>query len=390
MHPRPPPAFFQGAVLRMSLDEDQSGMAPQGRKAADDVFNIARLVPAGTDDRGRRRFLDGAQPEGAGDGPFRQAHPAEAGEIGQVPVQEGGDAGDGERHQQMRPAGDHFEFGQVQQIGDVLGTGPVVDGNRRLEVKGLGEIENGLPEPAVPLDDDAGSGVADGSELLEDSEQIVEATDDVGEDDDVERLSGQGQFLHRRGQERQVRMALLCQADHLPGDVDAYAFRRAERGQEIAGAASDLEDPLAGGDIVLRDGFQALVVAPIAALPVENLRSIAVEDGFDGRKVGPKRLRRDPITGDQTSRRPLHHGFFGRLRNYSTKNSKGPGEAENRTSEAAGGVESSDRSGAAARKPMNEIDDPAEWDRLRKLIRGKPALRRLYEEVYSRYAGCVS
>jgi SAM-dependent methyltransferase len=39
---------------------------------------------------------------------------------------------------------------------------------------------------------------------------------------------------------------------------------------------------------------------------------------------------------------------------------------------------------------MKALDDPAEWSRLRDLIRGKAALRRFYEEVYSKYSTCIS
>jgi SAM-dependent methyltransferase len=39
---------------------------------------------------------------------------------------------------------------------------------------------------------------------------------------------------------------------------------------------------------------------------------------------------------------------------------------------------------------MNPLDDLAESDRLGKLIRSKAALRRFYEEVYSKYATCLS
>lgn len=39
---------------------------------------------------------------------------------------------------------------------------------------------------------------------------------------------------------------------------------------------------------------------------------------------------------------------------------------------------------------MNTLDDPSEGERLRRRIRGKGALRRLYEEVYAKYADCIA
>jgi SAM-dependent methyltransferase len=39
---------------------------------------------------------------------------------------------------------------------------------------------------------------------------------------------------------------------------------------------------------------------------------------------------------------------------------------------------------------MNHLDNPADWTRLAKRIREKAALRRIYEEVYSKYEACIS
>ncbi len=39
---------------------------------------------------------------------------------------------------------------------------------------------------------------------------------------------------------------------------------------------------------------------------------------------------------------------------------------------------------------MNELDDPGRYDEIRSRVRGKPALRALYGEVYDEYLACVA
>ncbi len=46
-------------------------------------------------------------------------------------------------------------------------------------------------------------------------------------------------------------------------------------------------------------------------------------------------------------------------------------------------------SGVRQDGPADELDDPRRIQALRALIRGKPALRRYYEEVYAKYAECL-
>ena len=85
-----------------------------------------------------------------------------------------------------------------------------------------------------------------GGDGLEQRDEIVHEWQQVRQDDVVERAP-EVELLADGVNEPEVRMAVAGLLEERLADVDADAFGRLERREQLTGAAADLEDRLPGG-----------------------------------------------------------------------------------------------------------------------------------------------
>ena len=99
-------------------------------------------------------------------------------------------------------------------------------------------------------DDEPGLALAQRMQRLEHALTVIECAECVDHHDDVEwarqRANERG-ILDVADQKGQIGMRLAGLRDHALAEIDADAERRRERGQEIAGAASELEHAAPAG-----------------------------------------------------------------------------------------------------------------------------------------------
>src|SRR5262249_22264892 len=113
---------------------------------------------------------------------------------------------------------------------------------------------------------------------------IVERTEGVDHDDDVKR-SAQGShengILDVADQEREIGISLARLADHARAEIHAHPERRLERGEEVAGATSELEHAGAFGDEELQIAQILLVEEGGAREPFPALGRARVGEASD-------------------------------------------------------------------------------------------------------------
>jgi hypothetical protein len=178
-----------------------------------------------------------------------------------------------------------LEAGESKQILDVADGGPVQEGQRILEAERLEQMQHGLPHPAVPVDDDPRSRMRDGAQPLEGGPDVEEIAYEIGQDDVVERAIRQLEPLRRGLAELEMGMTVGRLLDHGPRQVHPHPFRRLEGGQEVGGAAADLEHTRAARHVEARGLGDALVVAGVAGTPVTDACRVVVEEGFEAGEI---------------------------------------------------------------------------------------------------------
>ena len=133
-------------------------------------------------------------------------------------------------------------------------------------------------------DHDAGLARAQIVQVREHRLAIVERAERVDHHDDVERA---GQGANERGvldvanQECEIGMRLACLRDHAGAEIHADAERRFERGEEVAGAAPELEHTRAFGNEELEIAQILLVEEGGAREPVPALGRARVGEAAD-------------------------------------------------------------------------------------------------------------
>ena len=153
------------------------------------------------------------------------------------------------RHQHAPFALDHLEIGKLQEIGDVLVGQPVAAheavAGRQLGVK----QQQRVPQPCVVGHDQARLRLAEAVQVLERRQAVVERADRVRHDDGVEFVRQFGrvlQVLDVVTNECQVRIGALGARDLGPAEIDADAVRGTQRIEQMAVAAAEVENALAG------------------------------------------------------------------------------------------------------------------------------------------------
>ncbi len=122
---------------------------------------------------------------------------------------------------------------------------------RHFHTDRLGQFQGRIPQVREVADHEARLARAQVVQVREHRLAIVERAERVDHHDDVER-AGQGSHesavLDVADQKREIGMSLARLRDHAGAEVHADAERRFERGEEVAGAASELEHAGAFGD----------------------------------------------------------------------------------------------------------------------------------------------
>ena len=123
-------------------------------------------------------------------------------------------------------------------------------------------------------------------EPLEGRLHVREVGDDVHEQDHVERAAGGGE--HRgvgevalEEAQRRVRVASAGGVDRGRRDVDADAVRRLQAGEQVAGAAAEVEDAQALGHAHPQDPLEVRVVVGVPAPGALDLLVAALVEAPD-------------------------------------------------------------------------------------------------------------
>jgi hypothetical protein len=168
---------------------------------------------------------------------------------------------------------------QLEEASQVLHPQPVLGLDGKLEAEALREGEEWLPEEIVVRDDDPRVGAAHAVQRAEGGPDVEEVADHIGQDDVVE-----GAVLELGGIERlrvtddelEARVLPPGELDEGGRDIEADRHRRFAGGQEVPGAAADLQDARALGDHEAHQPLDGAVVRSVSAAPAVALARIAV------------------------------------------------------------------------------------------------------------------
>ena len=257
-----------GVVVRVPLDEDELRSGAHLWRPGEDLGDVAGLVARRHDDRDPR--LHGELPRRrTSDEEVAQREELEGPEPHQETVCERRQERDRQRQQNLLPAADEPQSGELEQTLDVLDGQPVLIQGRTREAEKLGDRQWQLPESAVDIENDPGSRRGQREQPFEQPLNIPGIVDQVGENDRVEgaalRLD-----VERVGLEKaKMRMPGLRLANHLAREVDADTDRRRHRRQKVPTTAADLQHAQAGKDQRAVDALQSAIVG--AAQPAPTL-----------------------------------------------------------------------------------------------------------------------
>ena len=173
---------------------------------------------------------------------------------------------------------DGFEVGERDQRAHVGGRKHVLRRLRHFQSDRLGAFQRRIPQMREIADDEPGLARAQAVQVLEHRLAVVERAEGVDHHDEVE-WSGQrpdeSGVLDVADEKRQIGMGLARLRDHALAEIHADAERRLERGEQIAGAASELEHAGAVGNQKLEIA-QILMVEERGALqPVRRSGALA-------------------------------------------------------------------------------------------------------------------
>ena len=214
-------------------------------------------------------------------------------------LRNGATSGTGLGADQAGPPLQGGEVGQGEQVVHVAHAQPVLLRLRHLQAQALGQHHRPVPEEVPVGDQDPGAGRADGVQAVQQGLDVVDVAQEVGEDHVVEGgAQGQGVGVALQEEEPAPGVCPGCAvagaglADHAPGDVDAHAEGGAQRRQEVARPAAELQDGGPGGDHRPRQALDLLVVVAVTGLPLRPLGGQAVEPGPSSWRVLSRRPRK--------------------------------------------------------------------------------------------------
>ena len=180
---------------------------------------------------------------------------------------------------------DRLEIGKRREQPHVGGRENILRRLRHFQPDRLGGFQGRIPQMREMADDEPRLARAQRVQRLEHALTVVERAERVDHHDDVERSrqrANERRILDVADQKREIGMSLARLLDHALAEIHADAERRRERGQEIAGAASELEHAGARGDQEL-EVEQILVVEKCrAGEPCRALGRAGVGQAADG------------------------------------------------------------------------------------------------------------
>src|SRR5215469_11169645 len=138
----------------------------------------------------------------------------------------------------MFPVLDDLEIRQAEKIPNVLYGCPVEYGLGILQFQFFSQQEHWLPQPAIPVDDDARVGKTGCVQAIQDELNVKKKNEQVGKDDVVELLALQVQILGGNLAKFQVRIFLLSPIDHFARNIDSQTAAWPDSGEKISSSAS--------------------------------------------------------------------------------------------------------------------------------------------------------
>ena len=274
-------------VLRSALDEQELRSRREVGEAPHQRLDVAGLVPARDHDAHRRlRPRREAMRRGPRDEPVHERQELDDGEVAQVPVRQVREQRDVQRHHDLVVPPDDVVVGQLEHVPHFLGREPRLRRGPRLEAGHLRRPQGRLPDPAVAVDEEARARVAHRRDGFERALDVGQARDHVDHEHDVEGAAQAFQDLRIRAVpllegEGGLGMRPAGGRDRGAGQVHPHAPGGPEGGEQVAGAAADVEHALAGGDPRLQHPGQVLVEVPPGARSAGDSLGMGLVEGAD-------------------------------------------------------------------------------------------------------------
>jgi len=218
-------------------------------------------------------------------------------EVHQVTVADWLDERRGDGPENLLPVPNHFEPGQAQEVGEIIGGEPVLVERRLRPAQTLGESESWLPQTAVGVQDDARLGHAQRAYLGQRALHVPQIVHQVRKDDGVKRSAYQfRRRVYVPQDEAQFRMPAARGRDHGRRKVDAHALGRLQCREQVAASAAKFQHAQPGRHQEAIDGLEPSMIAcsrtPRACRPAGDSLPVGNACAAVGRRRGIPGLSR--------------------------------------------------------------------------------------------------